>query len=122
MVTRERGRAGWLVAELMFAVGLLAVAMIPLAFSFRHEQKIVKTHYQQVVAMEILDGEMEILSAGEWRAIVDGEHDYPVAAPAATNLPGRFRLKRTPTNLILQFVPTTRVAAFKIQREIRLEP
>src|SRR5688500_19083581 len=110
--------SAWLVAELMFAVGLLAVAMIPLAFSFRHEQKLVRIHYQQVIAMEILDGEMEILRAGQWRAYVEGEHDYPVRAKAATNLPGFFKLKRTATNLLLQFIPTNGQKALRMDREV----
>src|SRR4051812_1122094 len=72
VIVRSR-RGGWMVAELMMAISLLAVAMIPLAFSFRGEQKLARTHYHQVIAMEIVDGEMEFLQAGHWRNFPAGE-------------------------------------------------
>jgi hypothetical protein len=105
----SRSRSGWLVAELMFALALLAIAMIPLAFSFRGEQKLVRTHYHQVVAMEIVDGEMEFLRAGQWRTFAEGEHAYTVTARSATNLPaGKFVLMRAPTTLRLEWLPARR--------------
>lgn len=121
MVMRHERRGAWLVLELMFALSLLALAMIPLAFSFRGEQKLVRTHYQQVVAMEIVDGEMEILHAGQWRAFAEGEHAYPVNAAAAANLPpGKFVLARTLTNLILEWRPAARGKGLSVRREIAL--
>lgn len=121
MVIRPNPRRAWLVLELMLALSIMAIAMIPLAFSFRGEQKLVRTHYYQVVAMEIVDGEMEILRAGQWRAFTEGEHDYPVNAAAATNLPpGQFILNRTLTNLVLEWRPKTRGKGLPVRREIVL--
>lgn len=121
MVMRHQRRGAWLVLELMFALSLLALAMIPLAFSFRGEQKLVRTHYQQVVAMEIVDGEMEILRAGQWRAFGEGEYAYPVKAAAATNLPpGKFVLNRTPTHIALEWRPSARGKGQPVRREIAL--
>ncbi len=124
MVTGVGGRApvqGWLVAELMVAISLLGVAMIPLAFSFRGEQKLARTHYHQVVAMEIIDGEMEILHAGQWRAFAEGESVYATTARAATNLPpGEFVLTRTETLLRLEWRPAQRGAGGKMHRQTAL--
>ena len=55
--------------------------------------------------MEIIDGEMEMLHAGDWRNYLDGEHPYKVKANAATNLPpGGFFLMRTGAMLRLDEV------------------
>src|SRR4051812_18934896 len=106
MVIGNAKRNGWLVAELMIAVAILAIAMIPLAYSFRGEQRLVRAHYQKVVAMEIVDGEMEALRAGQWREFLDGEREYPVGAVAKTNLPaGLFLVTRSNHFLRLEWRP-----------------
>lgn len=112
---------GFLVAELVVAISVLAVAMIPLAYSFSLEQKLVRTHYDQVVAMEIVDGEIELLRAGDWRSWSEGEHIYPVTAASAKNLPaGRFQLTRTPHLVRLEWIPAKRGASRKVRREFTL--
>jgi hypothetical protein len=63
------------------------VAVIPLGYSFAKEHKYLRTCYQRSVAMELVDGEMEILLAGEWRAYTNGVHTLTPQAPAAANLP-----------------------------------
>lgn len=111
MVTRTHstGRArerGALQADLLVAMAILAVAMLPLSAGFFAEQKVLRSHYWRAVAMEIVDGEMEVLVAGEWRARPEGSHPYPVKAGAARNLPpGRFMLTRTGKTLRLKWVP-----------------
>ena len=52
----------------MVAIAILAVAMLPLSAGFFADQKVLRSHYWRAVAMEIVDGEMEILVAGEHRA------------------------------------------------------
>lgn len=119
MVIRSPTNRGWLVAELMIAISILAIAMIPLAFSFRGEQKLVRAHYNQVVAMEIIDGEIELLRAGQWRAWLDGEHEYPISAAAATNLPpGKFLLTRSNQTLRVEWRPGKRNSGGVVAREI----
>ena len=63
------------------------------AYSFASERRLARAYYQRAVAMEIVDGEMEVLLAGEWRDFPPGTQDYRVHCGAATNLPpGRFIL------------------------------
>ncbi len=103
---RKRRDEGWLVVELMIALSIIVIAMIPLAFSFRSEQKLLRANYHQAIAMEIIDGEMEILHAGQWREFMEGEHPYRVTAEAATNLPaGAFFLGRTGATIRLEWRP-----------------
>jgi len=57
------------------------------------ERRFARTSYQQAVATEIVDGEIEVLAAGEWRAFKPGTSEYHVTdasrhQPAA----GRFLL------------------------------
>jgi hypothetical protein len=61
---RERGM---LMADLFVAMGILAVAIMPLAFSYVRETRLLRAEYFRGAAMEIVDGEMEILVAGDWR-------------------------------------------------------
>lgn len=121
IASRKRRTRGWVVAELMFAIGVIAIALIPLAFSFRAEKRLVRANYNQVVAMEIVDGEMEFLHAGAWRNYLDGEQPYIISARAATNLPpGGFYLTRSQAGLRLEWRPTKKGSGGKIAREVAL--
>lgn len=122
VIAARNGRAhGWVVAELMIALAVILIALMPLAFSFRAEQRLVRGNYNQVVAMEIVDGEMEFLHAGAWRNYLDGEQSYKISARAATNLPpGGFFLTRSTSGLRLEWRPTKKGSGGKIAREVAL--
>ena len=62
-------------AELLAAIALLAIAVLPLGYSITSERTLARSHYERAVAMEIVDGEIEVLAAGEWRAFSPGTHD-----------------------------------------------
>jgi len=62
--------------------GDFALAIMPLAFSYVRETRLLRAEYFRGVAMEIVDGEMEILAAGEWRDLPDGSQPYAVHAVA----------------------------------------
>ncbi len=122
MVTRRnhshRRRAGALSAELAVAMGILAAVMIPLSFAFQQEMKLCRAHYRDAVVMEIVDGEMEILAAGEWAAFKEGAQPYPVRAEAAKNLPpGKFVLTVNGKKLRLEWLPTKTRDGRKMMRE-----
>jgi hypothetical protein len=120
VILRSRARnGGWLVAELMVALIVIMIALIPLAFSFRSEQKLLRGQYNQAVAIEIIDGEMELLHAGDWREVLEGEHPYKVTANAATNLPpGEFFISRTGGVIRLEWRPAKKGVGGKIARDI----
>lgn len=108
--------------ELVVALGILAIAVIPLAFSFNHEQKVLTAYYHRALAMEILDGEMEILLAGEWRAFAPGTRPYLVQAGAVKNLPaGQFTLTRDDKLLRLEWTPAKATGkGGTVRREVKL--
>ena len=106
---------GILMTELLVAMALLTAALLPLAYSIASERRLARAYYQRAVAMEIVDGEMEVLAGGEWRAFTPGRHEYSIRAGAATNLPpGRFLLTVEPEKSNLE-VPGPASAKLRLE-------
>ena len=109
---------GALTTELLVAMGLLTMALFPLAYSFATEKRMARSYYQRAVAMEIVDGEMEVLVAGEWRSFKPGVQDYHVKGAAVTNLPaGKFQLEVDKEKLRLQWLPSVQFQGGPVFRE-----
>jgi hypothetical protein len=116
---RERGA---LTTELVIAMALLVLAVCPLAYAFSQEVRLLRGSYWRSVVMEIVDGEAEILAAGEWRAFSEGQHAYTVRAGAATNLPpGRFQLTKTGKDLRLEWRSDERQSVGPVVRDITIQ-
>jgi hypothetical protein len=118
----KRGRrGGWVMADLVMAMGILVVAMMPLAVSFVREQKLCRIYYFRGLAMELVDGEMEVLLAGYHKNFPEGVHPYPIKRTAAANLPpGDFILTVQPKHLRLEWLPRKRGSGGKVSREADL--
>ena len=98
------GELGMLMADLMIAMAILVAVVLPVALSFSREAEMLRASYCRGVAMEIVDGEMEILAAGEWRAFPNGQSPYVVQSGAVTNLPpGKFLLTKNSNQLRLEW-------------------
>ena len=111
-----------LITEWVVAMGILTFVMVPLAFSFMQESKLCRAYYYKALAMEIVDGEMEALAAGEWRAFKAGQQDYRVSAAAATNLPpGSFSLTLVEKRVRLEWIPKRRGGGGGVVREVKLK-
>ena len=108
--------------ELVVAMALLAGTLLPLAYSIASERRVARAYYQRAVAMEIVDGEMEVLAAGGWRAFTPGMREYSVHAGAATNLPpGRFWLTVETGKLRLEWKPAIKDHGGSVVREVRVK-
>ncbi|MEI6392982.1 MAG: hypothetical protein WCT12_17990 [Verrucomicrobiota bacterium] len=119
---QSRRQHGALMTELLVALALLAGVLLPLAYSFVSERRLARSSYQRAVAMEIVDGEMEVLAAGEWRAFTPGTHEYQVRAGAATNLPpGQFVLTLEPGKVRLHWQPALKQHGGAVTREVRVK-
>ena len=106
MVRRTQGKRGSLMIELVVAMGILTATVIPLAYSFVEEQHVCRVYYWRAVAMEIVDGEMEILATGAWHNFKEGTYPYVVTAEAAKNLPpSKFVLSVRGRRLRLEWRP-----------------
>ena len=116
---KSRGMA---MAELMLAISIFLIAVAPLGYSFVSEGRLFRASYQRAVAMEIVDGEMEILAAGQWRDFPEGSHPYSVHADAAANLPrGQFQLTRNGHHLRLEWSSAIKHGVGKIVREVTVQ-
>jgi hypothetical protein len=124
-VLRRRVRRAWrrresamLSTDLIIGMAILVVAIMPLAFSFAQEGKLFRQSYQKAAAMELIDGEMEILVAGEWRNFHEGSSPYELHGSSTRNLPpGRTLLTINGKNIRLEWLPEKENAATKVVRE-----
>jgi len=115
---RTRRESGALITEIVIAMAILVAAMMPLAYSYMDEQRMVRNLYQKSVAMEIIDGEMEILVAGEWRSFKEGTQPYPIETKTSKNLPhGTTTLTIEGKHLRLEWKPEKAVQGRAIVRE-----
>ncbi|HEX4119100.1 MAG TPA: hypothetical protein VH619_00630 [Verrucomicrobiae bacterium] len=117
----KRRLGGWMILEAVVALGILASVAIPLSFSFQSERKACRASYNRAIAMELVDGEMEILRAGEWRQFHRGAHAYAVEGAAAKNLPpGHFVLTVGEHLVRLEWSPDNKDQGGKVVRETPL--
>ena len=115
---RPTPASGFLNFELIVAMAILAAVLLPLGGIWYQEKKLLRAHYRDAIAMEILDGEMEILAAGDWRRFPEGRQELKPTARAAVNLPpGQFLLTREAKRARLEWRPQQ---GRKMAREINL--
>jgi len=115
-------QSGSLMAEMLVAIAILMAVLVPVAYSFDAEKRSARATYNHAIAMEIVDGEMEVLLAGEWRAFTPGTHPYPVKANALANLPpGEFTLALTTNTVRLEWKPSMTRRGGPVVREARLQ-
>ena len=113
---------GFLMADLVVATAILSMAVLPLGYSFAHEQRVLKNEYYRCVANEIVDGEMEILAAGAGKNLPDGPQTYAVRANAAARLPpGHFQLTKTGNHLRLEWSADKKSGVGPVVRETMLK-
>jgi hypothetical protein len=118
--SRHQIRASVLI-EVVVAIAMLIGVVLPLGIHLYSDHKSARNYYYRASAMEIVDGEMEILAAGEWKAFSDGTHAYPIKAEAAKNLPvGEFRLTKKSKTIRLEWIPTEKNRGGSVKREIQL--
>ncbi|MGP8198582.1 MAG: prepilin-type N-terminal cleavage/methylation domain-containing protein [Limisphaerales bacterium] len=121
--TRQHSKQrGFAMAEMAMAMAILVIAMLPLSFSVNADARLFRATYQRAVAMEIVDGEIEILAAGEWQNFPEGAHPYVVHANAVANLPpGQFLLTCTGRHLRLEWSSTKKQGIGPVVREVTVK-
>lgn len=115
-------QSGALMTELMIAMAILAVVLFPLAFCFAQERTFLRSCYNRAVATEIVDGEVEVLLAGEWKSFKEGAQDYAPQGLAVTNLPSsKFRLTVIGRRLRLEWLPSEKDQGGRVIREVTIK-
>jgi hypothetical protein len=117
-VKNKSREAGSFMIEAFVGIALLVGVMLPIAYSFASEKNLARAYYSRAVAMEIVDGEMEVLMAGEWRAFTPGTHPYAVHGDALTNLPpGQFVVTIQTNKVRLEWQPAVKQRGGPVVRE-----
>lgn len=118
----RKSQRAFLMTEMMVAILIIVIALFPLGYSALSDAKSIRVTYQRAVAMELVDGEIEVLQAGEWRNHPEGTHSYAVHANAAANLPpGQFLLTRNGQHLRLEWSSIKKVGIGPVVREVTLK-
>ncbi len=116
-------RGGYLEVDLVVALAILVLAVLPVGYSVLQERKLTRAYYSRAVAMEIVDGEFEVLRAGAWRPFMEGAHSYEPRAESASQLPpGRFTLTVTGEQLRLVWQPEGSGSGSAVVREGKRQP
>ena len=117
----RRRQRGLVAADLTVALGIIALVIAPLAHGWVKQQRVLRNLYQRSIAMQIVDGEAEIIAAGNWVGIPDGRQPYSITAAAKQNLPpGRFLSTRTKDAIRLEWIPSGRGYGGTIVRTVKL--
>ena len=80
-------RRAFLQLDMAMALSLLALVFIPLSVSSSGGLDLARRHYFEAVALKLIDGEMDVLLAGERRKHTTGEHRITPIGEAVQNLP-----------------------------------
>lgn len=114
--------SGLLMTEMLIALAVVSLAILPLAYSFAQENKYLRRCYERSVAIEVVDGEIEILRAGGWRQFTNGVHTITTTARSATNLPpGELRLTLTDKQARVEWLPAETSHGSPVVREAALK-
>ena len=120
--TRLTNRLAFLQLDVAVAITVLALVFIPLSVSSSGDLDLARRQYFEAVALQLIDGEMDVLLAGERRKYTPGEHQIKPVGEAVQNLPeGEFILTVHDQKLTLAWVPTKRVKWGRVERVVELK-
>ena len=120
--TRLTNRLAFLQLDVAVAITVLALVFIPLSISSSGDLDLARRHYFEAVALQLIDGEMDVLLAGEHRKYTTGEHRITPVGEAVQNLPeGEFVLTVHDQKLTLAWVPTKRAKWGRVERVVELK-
>jgi len=107
--------------DLVIAMSIFAVGFFSIAFVSTRELRLARAYYYDAVAMSLVDGELEVLAAGEWISLPEGVSGYTTRARAFDALPpGRLLATRRPDMVRLEWIPDRGGNGRRIVREFNL--
>ena len=120
--THLTNRLAFLQLDVAVAITVLALVFIPLSVSSSGDLDLARRQYFEAVALQLIDGEMDVLLAGERRKYTPGEHQIKPVGEAVQNLPeGEFVLTVHDQKLTLAWVPTKRAKWGRVERVVELK-
>ncbi len=120
--TRVAKCRAFLQLDVAVAITVLALVFIPLSISSSGDLDLARRHYFEAVALQLIDGEMDVLLAGERQKYTTGEHRITPVGEAVQNLPeGEFVLTVQEQKLTLAWMPNKRAKWGRIERVVELK-
>ena len=120
--TRVARCRAFLQLDVAVAITVLALVFIPLSVSSSGDLDLARRQYFEAVALQLIDGEMDVLLAGERRKYTTGEHRIKPVGEAVQNLPeGKFVLTVQDEKLTMAWVPTKRAKWGRVERVVQLK-
>ena len=108
--------------DVAIALTVLALVFIPLSVSSSGDLDLARRHYFEAVALQLIDGEMDVLLAGEHRKYIPGEHRIKPVGDAVQNLPeGEFVLSVQDEKLTLAWMPKKLAKWGRVERVVELK-
>ncbi len=115
-------RRAFLQLDVAVAITVLALVFIPLSVSSSGDLDLARRQYFEAVALQLIDGEMDVLLAGERQKYTTGEHRITPVGESVQNLPeGEFVLTVHDQKLTLAWVPTKRAKWGRVERVVELK-
>ena len=74
---KKRWQRGWIQVDLMIAISLISLMLIPMSMTVHIERVYLKQLQERAVIGQVLDGELEFLLAGGLKPFGVGEHSLP---------------------------------------------
>ena len=84
--TRVARCRAFLQLDVAVAITVLALVFIPLSVSSSSDLDLARRQYFEAVALQLIDGEMDVLLAGERRKYTPGEHQIKPVGEAVQNI------------------------------------
>jgi hypothetical protein len=110
-----------LTTELVVALGILIATLLPIAFSIVKDRRLLRAYEQRAVLMELVDGEMEALVAGEWTAYAEGTNYLNAPPSMKEGLPsGKFLILRDGKRIRVEWLPENARLNSAYSREVVL--
>ena len=108
--------------DVMVAIVILMLVFIPLTVTSSRKLDLARRHHVEAVVLQLIDGEIDVLLAGEHKKYNFGEHRITPAGEAAEDLPkGDFILTLKKKQLSLVWIPVKQAKWGRIDREVNLK-
>jgi len=106
----------------MVAIAILMLVFIPLTVTSSSKLDLARRHHVEAVVLQLIDGEIDVILAGEREKYNFGEHRITPAGEAAEDLPkGDFILTLKKNQLSLVWIPVKPAKWGRIERKVNLK-
>tara|TARA_B100000029_G_scaffold500435_1_gene572192 strand:+ start:277 stop:657 length:381 start_codon:yes stop_codon:yes gene_type:complete len=115
-------RLAFIQLDVAVAIVILMLVFIPLTVTSSSKLDLARRHHVEAVVLQLIDGEIDVLLAGELKKYKAGEQRITPAGEAAEDLPkGEFILTLKEKQLSLAWVPVKLAKWGRIERAVNLK-